>query len=324
MRGQGVECSHIVHAALVNLELNKNEFFGNTTLKIFPRSSIKMIQAIPLIQTGAAEYFQVTDSELAIACASHRGEYFHVEIVKNWLNKINLTELNFECGTHSPSDPESFERLIQTGSKASPIHNNCSGKHTGMLATALYLNESLKGYTHSHHQVQKRITETLNFFYNLDPKFTISKLLDSAIDGCSMPTFAVPLINLAVAMAYFGSCEKLNSEMADITKKVLSACLKNPLITSGTGQYCSEIMKTLSDYKIFVKGGAEGVLTAILPELKIGIAIKTQDGQIRASELVLSHLFYRLGLLKEDSPFLKPVLANWSKLETGYLRLKRQ
>ncbi len=316
VRGSKTESIHTVIAAVFSRHTKEIEFYGDVTRPIFPRSSMKPIQALPLILTGAAEHFKISQQELALACASHRGEAMHTNTVQSWLKKVGLSEADLECGTHAPANTEGLYRLLQNHGLPSAIHNNCSGKHSGMLTTAVHMGESTKNYVSFDHPVQQRITQQIEKLC----RFTLTRE-SFGIDGCSIPAPCLPLIHLAEGFCEFVAPTHLTSTEADACVQLFSAFVANPLLTAGTGQYCSEVIAETKG-RVLLKGGAEGVMIAAIPELKLGIALKTLDGNSRATELCTSVLLNRFGLLSNSSPFLSPKIKNWNQIETGYIRLK--
>lgn len=315
-RGLQVESRHIVHAVVYTPQESHREIYGDGTFSTFPRSALKPIQALPLLMTGAAQHYQVTEEELALACASHRGEPMHVDRVRAWLKRIGCNETDLECGTHPPANQESLFDLIKAQGQPSAAHNNCSGKHTGMLTTAKHLGEPLKNYVTLIHPVQQRIKQYIEQFCGValnEQSF--------GVDGCSIPAPAMPLINLAKGFGEWAAPSKVDENTAEACKQLFKACVKHPLLTAGTGHFCSDLM-IATQGQVLVKGGAEGVVIAAIPELKMGIALKTVDGNSRAADFCLSVILQRLGLLSATSPLLTPKIYNWNKIETGAIRLK--
>ena len=315
-RGTQVESRHQVHAVLYSQTTGIKEVYGDSHLPVFPRSALKPIQALPLILSGAAEHFQVSSKELALACASHRGEPMHTEPVRLWLARIGCTEADLECGTHPPCHQETLFRLLKNHGSPSPIHNNCSGKHTGMLCTSVHLGESYKNYVSLAHPVQQRILKVVEEFC----EFQLSSNC-LGVDGCSIPAPVLPLLNLAKGFANWSSPTNFPSNTSDACVKIFEAFVQNPLLTSGTDHYCAQVMSETHG-RVLVKGGAEGVIVAAIPELRLGIGLKTLDGHSRASDYCLSILLQRLGLLQSSSSLLSPKIYNWNKFETGDIQLR--
>ncbi|MEY4615735.1 MAG: hypothetical protein RJB66_695 [Pseudomonadota bacterium] len=315
-RGPQTESRHFVHGVIYGQKGHVLEVYGNSQLPVFPRSSLKPIQALPLIQTGAADHFNITDAELALACASHRGEPMHIEPIRAWLARIGHQEADLECGTHPPVHQESLFHLLRSHNLPSPVHNNCSGKHTGMLMTAKHLGESHKNYVSLSHPVQQRILKEVETFC----EFTFGNE-SLGVDGCSIPAPCLPLENLAKGFAEWIAPQRADELTAKACTRIYKAFVDHPLLTAGTGHYCSEVMIETKG-RALVKGGAEGVIVAAIPELQMGIALKTLDGNTRASDHCMSVILERLGLLSSSSLLLNPHIQNWNQIETGEIRLK--
>jgi L-asparaginase II len=321
MRGSQVESRHIVNAVVFHRGEAQSDSYGDWGLPVFPRSSLKPIQALPLILTGAARHFEVTMAELALSCASHRGEAIHTEPINLWLGRLGLSENALECGVHPPSNQESLYNLLGDKKAPSAIHNNCSGKHTGMLTTALFMSEPTKNYVSLSHPVQQRLKKYIELFCGFELASE-----SFGVDGCSIPAPCIPLKSLAQVFCEFAAPMHatksiLRVDEASACKTLFEACVTYPLLTSGHGSYYSEMMIQCNG-KVLIKAGAEGVVTVAIPSLQIGIAIKAIDGNSRASEFCTSILLHRLGLLDAESPFLKPDITNWNMISTGYLRLR--
>ncbi len=316
IRGSQVESRHQVVASIYSREPKNHETFGDDNILVFPRSSLKPIQALPLILTKAADRFSLSNQELALACASHRGETFHITLLRDWMQKIGVTEADLECGAHPPAHIESHLALISHHERPSAIHNNCSGKHIGMLTTAIHLQEPIKNYVSQKHPVQTRILKSIEKLCQVNLNQNTL-----GIDGCSIPAPSMPLKKLAQGFCEFIDPIHLASAEADAAQKILLTCTSNPFLAAGTGHYCSEIMKQLQQDQVLLKGGAEGVMTGAIPKLKLGFALKALDGNSRATEFCTSMILNKFGLLPDSSPYLKPIISNWNNIETGYIRL---
>lgn len=293
-RGSTVESRHRGSAVVVDPDGNVIASWGNPEALVFPRSAIKSIQAIPLVETGAADAFGLSSKEIALACASHNGEPPHVETVAAWLEKIALGVDDLECGTHWPLDREAARALAQSGGVPSALHNNCSGKHAAMLTTARHLAEPTSGYVRIEHPCQQRVMGMLEFMCGLD-------LGDAprGIDGCAIPAFAIPLGNIALAMARIAAPDSLPDKRAEAIARIRDAIAAEPYMVAGGGRYCTEVM-TLAGNQVMVKTGAEGVFCAAVPSLGAGIALKCDDGATRASQVMMTAVLCHLGILSED------------------------
>lgn len=317
LRAANIESRHDVSAIVVNSQGVSEFCWGETDRKIYPRSSIKSIQALAIILSGAAEMFKVTDAELAIASASHGGEKKHIELVSSWLNRIGLTPLDLECGAHLPSHQDSFIELLKQGKNFSAIHNNCSGKHTGMLATALALKENTKGYSKINHPVQVLIKQIIEDFCS--EKIEENQI---AIDGCSIPTYFMNMKNLALAMARLGDSQNFSEKYRLASQRIYKANVENPYLIAGTDRYCTQMMNELNKNGL-IKTGAEGVMFASIPSLKLGVVVKAHDGAPRAAEIAMSWILKELGLLNRVSweKFSQVPIKNWNQILTGSIRI---
>ncbi len=292
---------------------------GEVTRPVFPRSAVKALQALALVESGAADRYALDAEQLALACASHSGEPAHVEGVARMLAKAGLDVSALCCGTHWPvSQPAAFA-LARTGAP-SALHNNCSGKHAGFLCLACAMGVDHVGYWRPQHAVQRAVHAVLE-----DMTGVVLSQERRAIDGCSVPTWAVPLRNLAHAFAKFGTGQGLEPARARAAARLRAACAQKPWHVAGTGRFCTEIMLLLGA-RALVKTGAEGVFCGALPQLGLGIAIKCDDGAGRAAEAIMAALLARFLSLEGQerdalTRFARPILRNWNGIEVGLLRV---
>ena len=286
-RGDVVESRHRVAAAAVDRVGRLIDAWGATDEVIFPRSAVKPLQAVPLLETGAAEQFRLDDAEIAIACGSHKAEFVQVELVAAWLHRLGLNESDLECGPQAPRNQEAAEALIRAGSRPSPLHNNCSGKHAAFLTTALHLGEPMAGYSAFDHPVQMRVAKVVGELAGFDP--TVSP---AGIDGCGIPVIATPLAALARAMARFADPHDLPPLRADALRRIYAAMTAHPSMVAGSGFFDTEVIE-LATGRLVVKAGAEGVYAAALRDSGLGIALKVEDGAKRAAECVMAALLAR-------------------------------
>jgi L-asparaginase II len=305
LRGGRVESVHRVAACLVDVRGRVLLTVGDVERPIFPRSAIKPIQAVPLVESGAAEAFAVTPAELALACSSHNGETAQTATVRAWLERIGLAPADLACGGHWPTDPETAHALSRAGETPDRACDNCSGKHTGMLATARHLGEPSKGYEQPDHPVQRRIAAALAEMAERDA------LTNPAIDGCSAPNWALPLAALALAFARFGAPDTLAPERAAACRRVAAAMIAHPENVAGRGRLCTALMRAAPH--LLVKTGAEGVFAGAWPERRLGFALKVEDGAGRAAEVALLALLRHLGALDEPT---QATLAAFGEPET--------
>ncbi|MGB6534396.1 MAG: asparaginase [Xanthobacteraceae bacterium] len=318
-RGPLVESRHRGAVAVVDPEGRSVLALGDVAAPVFPRSAIKALQALPLVESGAADRFGFADAELALACSSHSGEAEHVEGVCRMLAKIGLDASALACGAHWPISQPATLALAKTGAPTA-LHNNCSGKHAGFLCLACAMGVDHAGYWRPEHQVQQKVRGVLE-----DLTGVILGMDCCGIDGCSVPTWAIPLKNLAQAFARFASGRGLSGERAAAAARLRTACARNPWHVAGTGRFCTEIMKLLGA-RVFVKTGAEGVFCGALPDQGLGIAVKCDDGAGRAAEAVMAAIVACFLPLEADeraalARFLSPVLRNWNGVEVGALRV---
>lgn len=318
-RGGMVESRHRAAVAVVDADGAVVRSWGDIERPVYGRSAIKPLQAIPLIETGAADRFALSPAELALACASHNGEPRHVDAVGAWLSRIGLTADDLECGSHLPMEEAAMRALLRSGAPLTALYNNCSGKHAGFLSTAHHLGEPTRGYIRFEHPVQQRILGVLEQMCGLD--------LGNAprgVDGCGIPVIGVPLGNLALGMARLADPDDLPPARAAAARRVVAAMTAEPFMVAGTGRFCTVLMEALGA-KAAVKTGAEGVYCAALPTLGLGVALKVDDGAGRAAEVAMGEILVHLGVIDQDEGArlvdkLQPPLLNRAGLETGRVR----
>jgi L-asparaginase II len=309
-RGDFLESVHSGHAVICDVHGDIVDAWGNPAGVILPRSSSKMIQALPLITSGAADKAGLTTEQLALSCASHQGAAIHTDRVGVWLNTLGLDDTAFRCGPQEPSDKDAREALIRAHDTPCQIHNNCSGKHTGFLT----LNKHLGGdteYLDPNHPVQRACLEAFEqTTQETSPGF--------GIDGCSAPNHACTLHGIARAMAHFAAAPDGSAEA-----RLHQAMRLHPDLVAGEGRACTELMRAM-DGKVALKTGAEGFFIAILPEQKLGIALKAACGTTRAAECAITALLVRLGVLDVNHPAaikrMNTPIKNWVGIETGMLK----
>jgi L-asparaginase II len=312
-RGTTVESCHRGAVAIADAQGQLLLALGDVESPILPRSAIKALQAMILVESGAADAFGLSDAELAVACASHSGDPVHIEAVKSLLGKAGLDESDLACGAHWPISEKVSADLLRGGKRPLPIHNNCSGKHAGMLAAAVHLGLDPRGYERPDHELQIRIAGIVSELCGV----RLSR--DAAgIDGCSVPTWPLPLAALAEGFARFGTGTGLSPARARAAATLRRACLSHPLLVAGEGRFDTVAMASLAP-AVFVKGGAEGVHCAALPELGLGVALKVDDGAKRGEERAIAEVLAalvpeaRTALAGE----LKGELVNWRGLHVG-------
>lgn len=318
-RGGMVESRHRAAVVVVDTEGTVVRGWGDIERPVYGRSAIKPLQALPLVESGAADRYGVTGKELALACASHSGERQHVDAVAAWLDRLGLGPADLECGSHLPLEDAAMQAFVKSGAPLTAIYNNCSGKHTGFLATALHLGEPTRGYVRYEHPVQQRILGVLEQMCGLD-------LGQAArgVDGCGIPVIAIPLGNIALGMARLADPAGLPAARAAAAKRVVAAMTAEPFMVAGSKRFCTVVMAALGG-KAAIKTGAEGVYCAALPEQGLGIAIKVDDGAGRAAEVAMGEMLLHLGVIDEPlharlADALTPPILNRAGLETGRVR----
>lgn len=287
-RGPLVESQHTGALAVARGSGELVLGLGDLKRPVFARSAIKSLQCLPLIESGAADRYNFGPAEIALACASHTGAARHATIAASMLSSIGLAEHSLCCGVQTPMGEAAARALFASGGKPSQLHNNCSGKHAGMLATALHLSEPLAGYVHADHPVQTRIAKILRQATGL----TLGP--DSlGYDGCSVPTWAMPLGVMATMFAKLATGEGLPAARRDAVQRIMQACWQEPELVAGPGRADTVVMAKLPG-RVFIKTGAEGVYCGSLPELGLGFALKIDDGATRASAATALALVERL------------------------------
>lgn len=312
-RADRVESAHAGHAVICDSTGAVLAAWGNAQALIYPRSACKMLQALPLVESGAGA--GLSAAQLALACASHQGAALHVDAVARWLANLGLSEADLRCGAHEPLDREERDQLIRARVKPCQLHNNCSGKHAGFLMLGRHLRAGPE-YLEIDHPVQRAVR---NAFEDV----TGEQSPGWGIDGCSAPNFACTLEGLAHAMARFAVARDDGDAREQAMARLRQAMMAEPEMVAGEGRACTELMRAAPG-RVALKTGAEAVYTAILPGLGLGLALKIADGATRASEAALVALLAHLGVIETAHPAasrrLGGALRNWRGLEMGMLR----
>lgn len=317
-RGNLVESHHRGAVAVVDPAGRRIFALGDIEQPIYPRSAVKPLQALVLVESGAADRFGLGPMELAVACASHGGEEAHVATVARMLALAGLDVSALKCGVHWPLHQAAAQALARSGREATALHNNCSGKHAGFLCAACALGADRGFYVEPSHPVQRAVKAALEDLAGGSIPDTAC-----AVDGCSVPTWALPLAALARAFARFGTGQGLGAERAKAARRLREACAQNPWHVAGSGRFCTEIMDHFG-LRILVKSGAEGTCCAALPDQGLGIAVKCDDGAGRAAEVMMAATLSRL--LADEAEraalkkFVRRPLFNWNGIAVGEIR----
>lgn len=318
-RGTLVESRHRGAAVVTDAAGAIVMAWGDIERPIYARSAVKPLQALALVESGAADAFALTPRELALACGSHHGEEAHIATLTAWLARIGLGADDLACGAHPPVDPAAARALVLSGAAPSALHNNCAGKHTGFLTTARHLGEPVAGYIDQDHPVQRRVAAVLAEMTGLDLTHA-----PRGIDGCGIPVIALPLSGLARAMARMGDPHRLASARAAAARRLLDAMAAEPLMVSGSTGFATALLR-VAGARVRAKPGAEGVYAASLPQLGLGLALKIDDGAPRACEVALAAILQRLGVLDEAACAAlggraRPPIRNVSGAAVGEIR----
>jgi L-asparaginase II len=319
VRGAMVESRHCGSAVIVDATGGVVRAWGDIERPVYARSAIKPLQALPLVESGAAEAYALGDAELALSCASHHGQPIHVDTVTRWLDRAGLGIGDLECGAHLPSDTQAAQALIRAGAAPTAAHNNCSGKHSGFLSTAKFLGEPTRCYIEAEHPVQRRVTAVLEMMTGLD-----LARAPRGRDGCGIPVIGMSLAGMARAFARLADPADLPAERRAAATRLLDAMAAAPIMVDGATGMCNAVMSA-AGATVRLKGGAEGVYCAAVPGQGLGIALKIDDGGARAAQLVMMTLLDRLGCFDDAQrlalqPFLAPVLHNVVGVEVGSVR----
>lgn len=287
VRGNWVENRHRGAFAVVDASGRVIAAAGDIERPIFPRSAIKSMQALAIFSTRADEKFHPSEEELALACASHHGEDVHTQGVSRFLERLGLGVDDLECGAHQPTNAAAREALRAAGKEPNALHNNCSGKHSGMLSAALAMGVDTHGYIERDHPVQRRVREAV--------EAVIGEPLSEdrcGTDGCSIPTFAAPLRAFAFGFARMATGEGLSSDDAAAARRLFDAATRHPHLVSGTGHPDETIMAAFKG-RVMQKVGAEAVQCGAIRDKGWGYAIKCDDGNVTASQAMLAAMLSR-------------------------------
>lgn len=327
-RGPAVESRHRGAFAVVDADGALQAAAGDIDRPVFPRSAVKLLQALPLVASGAADALGLGDAELALACASHGGEPAHVATAAAMLAKAGLDEAALGCGAHWPSFEGASRALARSGAEPGALHNNCSGKHAGFVCLGCLMARAqgadpaafVRGYVQPEHPVMREVGAAL--------AAATGCRLDQApmgIDGCSIPTYGLPLRQLALGFARAATGQGLSPGHARAAQRLRASVAAQPFMVAGSGRFDTRVMQHFGE-RVFCKVGAEGVYCAALPELGLGLALKMDDGNTaRAAEVLVAELLaHRVARSEADHAALAPwrpaSLHNWNGLPVARLQ----
>ena len=318
LRGAVVESCHRGTVSVVDGDGRPVLTIGDVARPVFPRSAIKAIQALPLVESGAADAYMLGNRELALACASHSGEEGHVETARTMLARAGITEASYECGAHWPFYQSNLIDFASQGKKPLPVHNNCSGKHAGFLCFACHEGIATNGYVALGHKVQDAVRDAMQSVTG-----AAHAVDQCGTDGCSIPTYAIPLQAMAHGFAKMATGSGLGKERASAARRLVDACMAEPWQVAGTNRACTEIMQAVPG-RVFAKYGAEGVYALAIPSQGLGIAIKCDDGAERGvvamANAVLAKLFGKDEAAEPYRAAANKTFSNWNKIEVGKFR----
>jgi L-asparaginase II len=327
-RGNIVESAHYGSIVVANAAGELVAWYGDPDIVTFLRSTSKPFQILPFLEQNGDEHYGIIERELAVMCASHSGTDEHIAVIRSAQAKTGVKESDLQCGIHPLHHELTVQALQERGEALTPNRHNCSGKHIGMLATALLRGLPLGDYLEKKHPVQQDILKTFAEMCMIDPSKVIL-----GIDGCSAPVFAIPMHNAAWGFARLCDPAGLSAKRIKACRKVTAAMMANPDMVAGPDRFDTAVMQVGSG-RILAKGGAEGyqgigiMPGAIAPQSPaLGIAIKVSDGDLEGRALpgVALEVLYQLGVLPEDdvkalAKYGTRPVHNWRNLEVGEAR----
>lgn len=328
LRGTTVESRHCGSLAVLDSQGGVLYARGDIDRPIFGRSAVKVLQALPLVASGAADRAGLSPAQLALACASHNGEPEHTATAAAMLAQAGLDAETLECGAHWPGLDVASRALARSGQEPTALHNNCSGKHAGFVCLGCLMAADrgldprgfLSGYVQAEHPVMREVTAALAAATHCDLRHA-----PVGTDGCSIPTYAIPLRQLALAFACVATGQGLSTDHANAARRLRQAVASAPFMVAGSGRFDTVVMQHFGE-RVFCKVGAEGVYCAALPEQGLGVAIKMDDGNnARAVEVVMASVLQAL-VTRDDAdaavlaPRSRVELRNWKGLQVGELR----
>ncbi|OWV88235.1 asparaginase [Rhizobium sp. N122] len=319
-RGLLVESRHRGAVAVVDGDGELVFSLGDIDAAVFPRSACKAMQALPLVESGAVDAYGFGDKELALACASHNGEDEHVALAASMLARAGRDAGALKCGAHWSMSQKVLIHQARTLDALTALHNNCSGKHAGFICACCHQDIDPKGYVGYQHPLQVEIRATMESLTG-----AVLGAESCGTDGCSIPTYAVPLRSLAHGFAKMATGVGLEPLRAKASRRLIEACMAEPFYVAGSGRACTKLMQ-IAPGRIFVKTGAEGVFCAAIPEKGIAIALKCEDGATRAAEAMVAATLARFFETEDEihaalTAFAATSMRNWNGIHVGDVRV---
>jgi L-asparaginase II len=317
-RGPLIESRHTGHMAVVDVNMKLIASAGDSAYYTFARSTAKLLQAIPLLEAGGAERLHLDDKQIVLLCASHNGEDEHASLVNQTLLQLGLDESALCCGVHEPLHQPTADRLKRAGISVSPLRNNCSGKHTGMLALAQLLQVSTEAYPGIEHPVQQHMLQIIAEMSGVP-----QEQIELGTDGCGVPVFALPLEALAYAYAQLGQPAGLAASRAQACRQIINAITREPHYIAGSDRFDTRLIQATKG-RIIGKMGAEGLFALTVPEQGLGVALKIEDGAQRALYPAIMEVLIQLKMLKQHeieelSEFHRPSITNCHQHKVGMI-----
>ncbi|GAA0592486.1 asparaginase [Virgibacillus siamensis] len=323
-RGGYLESVHDVDVAVVNSDGEVLFSYGDPNRPTFARSSMKPFQAVPILETGAAKNFLFDAADIALFCSSHNGEPIHRSRILSLLEKVGEGENSLQCGTHIPRDIESYKKLIRDGKELTPVYSNCSGKHTGMLATCTYLNEETGTYRELDHPHQQRILNVISTICDFN-----KKAIGIGVDGCGVPVHQLPLKKIAKGFACLSQPGRMiDQTYSESLRTIRNSMMEYPEMVAGTNRFDTDLMNAF-DGGIVAKAGAEGVQCIGLVDSGLGIAIKVEDGNGRAASVAAMKVLEELKIGDEETKsklksYTEPTVKNMAGNAVGKITAEFQ
>jgi L-asparaginase II len=317
-RGRMIECIHRGHLAVVNHQGEIIHELGDGKFLTYARSAAKPLQAIPIVESGAADRYNLSAAEIALICASHNGETEHVAAAQSILNKLGLHQDQLQCGVHEPYHRGTTNLMRQTNILPNSLHNNCSGKHSGMLALSAYMQVPNEDYLTPSHPVQRRMLQTISDMSKVNEADIVL-----GVDGCGVPVFGLGIDRLALAYARLGQPEGLTNVRAEACNRIVDSIRRHPEMLAGNNRFDTKLIKVTKG-RIIGKMGAEGVFAMSIPERGWGIVLKVEDGAQRALYPAVTEALKQLDLIDADElealqSFHQPATKNWQGTVVGHI-----